>query len=90
MSTYGQFLRSQACSDPRSPDLKLLPRLVRAASAPKPLQPAPEGRKPTDRRRMSKVNPSGTMPVVVLEHGRAERHYWRDLWAYRELFAILA
>jgi lipopolysaccharide transport system permease protein len=22
--------------------------------------------------------------------GRAERHYWRDIWAYRELFAILA
>ncbi len=28
--------------------------------------------------------------VLVLERGRAERHYWRDLWAYRELFAILA
>ena len=29
-------------------------------------------------------------PVLVLEAGRAERHYWRDLWTYRELFAILA
>jgi lipopolysaccharide transport system permease protein len=28
--------------------------------------------------------------VLVLEPGRAERHYWNDLWAYRELFAILA
>jgi lipopolysaccharide transport system permease protein len=28
--------------------------------------------------------------VMILEQGRAERHYWRDLWAYRELFAILA
>jgi lipopolysaccharide transport system permease protein len=28
--------------------------------------------------------------VIVLEPGRAERHYWRDLWHYRELFAILA
>lgn len=28
--------------------------------------------------------------VLVLEPGRAEQHYWRDLWAYRELFAILA
>jgi lipopolysaccharide transport system permease protein len=28
--------------------------------------------------------------VLVLEAGRAERHYWRDLWTYRELFAILA
>jgi lipopolysaccharide transport system permease protein len=27
---------------------------------------------------------------LVLEAGRAERHYWRDLWAYRELFTILA
>ena len=28
--------------------------------------------------------------MLVLEAGRAERHYWRDLWHYRELFAILA
>lgn len=28
--------------------------------------------------------------VLILEAGRAERHYWTDLWAYRELFAILA
>ena len=28
--------------------------------------------------------------VLVLEAGRAERHYWLDLWTYRELFAILA
>ena len=27
---------------------------------------------------------------IVLEAGRAERDYWRDLWRYRELFAILA
>ena len=28
--------------------------------------------------------------VLVLEPGRADSHYWRDLWVYRELFAILA
>jgi lipopolysaccharide transport system permease protein len=28
--------------------------------------------------------------VLVLKAGRAERHYWRDLWAYRDLFTILA
>lgn len=33
---------------------------------------------------------AGREQVLVLEPGRAERHYWRDLWAYRELFAILA
>jgi lipopolysaccharide transport system permease protein len=27
---------------------------------------------------------------MVLEQGRADFYYWRDLWAYRELFAILA
>jgi lipopolysaccharide transport system permease protein len=30
------------------------------------------------------------MARIVLAPGRAERHYWRDLWAYRELFTILA
>lgn len=28
--------------------------------------------------------------MIVLEAGRAERHYWLDLWRYRELFLILA
>lgn len=28
--------------------------------------------------------------LLVLAPGRTERHYWRDLWAYRELFVILA
>jgi len=28
--------------------------------------------------------------VLVLEPGRAEQHYWRDIWVYRQLFAILA
>lgn len=28
--------------------------------------------------------------VLVLEPGRAQKDYWRDLWRYRELFAILA
>ena len=27
---------------------------------------------------------------IVIEAGRAERHYWRDLWDYRELFYFLA
>ena len=27
---------------------------------------------------------------LILESGRAERHYWRDLWRYRELFQVLA
>jgi lipopolysaccharide transport system permease protein len=27
---------------------------------------------------------------LVIEPGRAERHYWLDLWRYRELFQVLA
>ena len=27
---------------------------------------------------------------VVVEAGRVERRYWRDLWRYRELLLILA
>ena len=29
-------------------------------------------------------------PELVLEAGRASRHYWRDLWRYRELLGFLA
>jgi lipopolysaccharide transport system permease protein len=28
--------------------------------------------------------------LIILEAGRRERHYWRDLWQYRELFQVLA
>jgi len=28
--------------------------------------------------------------LLVIEAGRTERHYWRDLWRYRELFYFLA
>jgi lipopolysaccharide transport system permease protein len=27
---------------------------------------------------------------TIIEAGRAERHYWRELWQYRELFRVLA
>ena len=29
-------------------------------------------------------------PTLIIEPGRAAKHYWLDLWNYRELFAILA
>jgi lipopolysaccharide transport system permease protein len=28
--------------------------------------------------------------IIVLEAGRRDRHYWLDLWRYRELFYVLA
>lgn len=28
--------------------------------------------------------------IIIIEAGRSERHYWRDLWRYRELFRMLA
>jgi homopolymeric O-antigen transport system permease protein len=30
------------------------------------------------------------MPELVIEAGRTERQYWRDLWSYRELFYFLS
>lgn len=46
---------------------------------------------PTSVRRAGVLDAHATADrVVILEAGRAERNYWRDLWHYRELFAILA
>jgi lipopolysaccharide transport system permease protein len=28
--------------------------------------------------------------IIIIEAGRQERNYWRDLWRYRELFYVLA
>ena len=33
---------------------------------------------------------NNTQQTLVLEAGRTERHYWRDLWRYRELLFFLA
>jgi len=30
------------------------------------------------------------MQELIIEAGRTERHYWRDIWLYRELFQVLA
>ncbi len=40
---------------------------------------------------MSTSIPTPSMPpTLIIEAGRAEAHYWRDLWRYRELFGFLA
>lgn len=40
---------------------------------------------------MSTTVPADAPPhELVIEAGRAEAHYWRDLWRYRELFGFLA
>jgi lipopolysaccharide transport system permease protein len=31
-----------------------------------------------------------SLDVIIVEAGRPERHYWQDLWRYRELFRVLA
>jgi lipopolysaccharide transport system permease protein len=30
------------------------------------------------------------IPELIIEAGRTEKHYWKDLWRYRELFYFLA
>lgn len=39
---------------------------------------------------MSDTAQTSASTPLILEAGRAERHYWRDIFAYRELFFILA
>ena len=31
-----------------------------------------------------------SLPELIIEPGRTEKNYWRDLWVYRELFYILS
>src|SRR5450755_1492364 len=31
-----------------------------------------------------------SVPEFIIELGRTEKNYWRDLWVYRELFYILS
>jgi lipopolysaccharide transport system permease protein len=33
---------------------------------------------------------NSTIPTLVIEAGRTERQYWRDLWRFRDLFYFLA
>jgi lipopolysaccharide transport system permease protein len=39
---------------------------------------------------LSETGQLGEMPVLTIEAGRSEKHYWADLWRYRELFYFLA
>ena len=36
------------------------------------------------------TRPTAEPPELVIEAGRTEAHYWRDLWHYRELLGFLA
>lgn len=44
---------------------------------------------PTIPRPKNRIDMS-TLDVIIVEAGRTESHYWRDLWRYRELFRVLA
>ena len=33
---------------------------------------------------------TNSVPELVIEAGRTEKEYWKDLWRYRELFFTLA
>jgi lipopolysaccharide transport system permease protein len=40
--------------------------------------------------RKSTDSSESTNPTLIIEAGRADRQYWKDLWRYRELFLFLA
>ena len=58
-------------------------QFIGSLSAPNALIPAPS---PARSATLKAVNPH----TLIIEPGLAERHYWRDLWRYRELFYVLA
>jgi lipopolysaccharide transport system permease protein len=39
---------------------------------------------------MTKAFTSSSPPELIIEAGRTEKQYWKDLWRYRELFYFLA
>lgn len=39
---------------------------------------------------LSTAIPPANEQILIIEPGRVEQNYWRDLWRYRELFIILA
>jgi lipopolysaccharide transport system permease protein len=39
---------------------------------------------------LNDVSASSSAATLIIEAGRTERHYWRDLWRYRELLGFLA
>src|SRR5688500_4366482 len=39
---------------------------------------------------LSSATPLANEQILIIEPGRVEQNYWRDLWRYRELFIILA
>src|SRR6266478_2408309 len=44
----------------------------------------------TDEKQIPREDVLHSEHELIIEPGRAERHYWRDLWQYRELFRVLA
>jgi lipopolysaccharide transport system permease protein len=44
----------------------------------------------SDERKVLREDFAGCEHELIIESGRAERHYWRVLWQYRELFQVLA
>jgi len=43
-----------------------------------------------DENKISREDFVGREQELIIEPGRIERHYWRELWQYRELFQVLA
>jgi lipopolysaccharide transport system permease protein len=65
-----------------------IPPPPKEAASPSPGESAESAQAPAAHTASSQSPPGGRL--LILEAGRTERNYWSDLWAYRELFAILA
>ena len=73
------------CAEPRTLGLQMsIPNSPEADRVEAPSRSTPA----SDVRHDQKRSPGDR--ALILEAGRADSHYWAELWSYRELFAILA
>src|ERR1700735_4455429 len=61
--------------------------IIRAGTSP---NPSPTCSRKSSRRNSSTSRPDMGENRIIIEAGRSERQYWRDLWRYRELLYFLA
>src|SRR5438105_6768138 len=64
-----------------------MPELVIEPAAPREAQPTPHSALRTPH---SDAVSNPSHDELIIEPGRTEKNYWRDLWRYRELFYFLA
>lgn len=54
------------------------------------IKASPKGKQRASTTRLASSSQTSSPPELIIEAGRTEHQYWKDLWKYRELFYFLA